>query len=130
MPTLDEILEQKSKVEKKEIKKKEKEISVFDYIKQIDNKSNELVFDKKKCSTYILLLHYSHDNMLLNLINSINKYSNIVDNEYIYQYLFYKIPKKKRFIKWIKKDKVKSDKIQKLMDEYNISYREASESLI
>lgn len=128
MPTLDEILEKNSITQKKE-EKKPKEITVFDYIRQIDNKTADLKFEKKKCPSYILMLHYSHDNSLLNLINSINKYDNIIDNKYVYQYLYHMIPKKKRFIRWIKKDKVKSEKIQKLMDEYNISYREASESI-
>lgn len=124
MHTLLEKKEPKNKEEKK------KSISVFDYIKQIDTKKEVLEYDDKKCPGYILLMHYSHDNSVLKIANEVNKYFHLIDNEYIYKYLYHKIPKQNRFVRWIKKDKEKNEKVQKLMDLYDISYREALESVI
>ena len=125
---MDTLLENKSTPKKKEEKKKA--ISVFDYIKQIDTKKEKIEYDDKKCPGYILLMHYSHDNSVLKIANEINKYLYLIDNKYIYQYLYHKIPKQNRFVKWIKKDKEKNEKVQKLMELYDISYREALESVI
>lgn len=113
-----------------EIKTKKRKENVFDYINQVDLKTNSLKFDKKLCSTYIMMLHYSHQSSLIEMVNDINFNFNNIESKYVYEYLFYKMPKGKKFIKWIKKDKEKNDIAEKLMLEYNISYREALESII
>lgn len=124
---LDDIY--KEPEEHKEPKKKKKE-SVFDYINQVDMKTNSLPFDKKICSTYIMMMHYSHQSSLIEIINKINNNYNTIESKYVYDYLFHKIPKGKKFIKWVKKDKEKNEEVEKLMAKYDISYREALESII
>lgn len=117
------------KVKINEGKKNEKTYGLFDYVNQINLKTNELDFNEKLCSGYMLTLHYSHENKLLNIVNKINKYVYSLNNKLVYDYFYDLIPKGKRFTKWVKKNKNKEEIYKKLMEKYNISYREAKESL-
>ena len=107
-----------------------KDINVFDFIKQIDKKSKDLKFDSKLCSPHMLALHYSHDNSLLEIVNKINTHLYNINSEYVYKYFFNNIPKSNRFIKWTKKNKIKVEDAENLMNLYNISRREAEECLL
>lgn len=102
-------------------------ITVFDYIKQIDSKVEKHVFDPKKCPKYMLALHYSQSNGLIDIANEINKILFSLNNDKIvYDYFFSKIPKGKRFIRWAKKNKEEGNKeISDFAERNDISFREA-----
>jgi hypothetical protein len=89
-------------------------------------------YDKKIANSFILSLFLSHDKNLLKLVNEANPYINILPDELIYKYFYDKIPKGKRYIKWISKDK--EDKRKKIIKELaiknNCSIREMEISLI
>jgi hypothetical protein len=108
-------------------KEKEKEIRIFDYLNQIFYKRKKLEYDKKISNAYMLSQWLSHDNELIEIVNDINKIQFSLSDEMIYWYYWYKVPKKRRFIKWVKKTKTKDQKkkIEKLKNNYpNLSSRE------
>jgi hypothetical protein len=105
--------------------------TIFDFINAINYK-NRIEYDKKIAPAYMLSMWFSHDIKLLDIINEINKIQFTLPDKIIYKYLYHKIPKGKRFLKWTKKDKDKnvSEKIKEsfndLNGKYNISKREFS----
>lgn len=106
--------------------------NIFDYINAINNK-NELQYDKKIASPYMLAMWLSHDWFLLPIVNDMNKHLFKHKPKAVYQYFYDKIPKKKRYIKWVKKQKIsdEDDKlIEKLMAKYQMSKEEAKRCLI
>lgn len=109
---------------------KEKELTFFDFASAIQSKSN-LEYDDKAANGYMLMLHFSHDNNCLEIVNELNEriFTSTIPNKAVYQYLYNKIPRGKRFIRWIKKDKSKDTKVESLMKKYNCSKREAHECL-
>ena len=108
-----------------------KELTFFDFATAIQIKS-KLEYDPKAANGYMLMLHFSHDNQLFNIIGVLNQriFNTSIPNKAVYQYLHDKIPRGRRFIKWIKKDKLKDNKVESLMKEYNLSKREALACLI
>ncbi|MCF7927429.1 MAG: DNA polymerase clamp loader subunit A [Candidatus Izimaplasma sp.] len=70
---------------------------------------------------------------LINIVNRANKYLFLLSDEAIYHYYWHKIPRGSRFIKWTKKEDMGSEQkevVKGLMEKYNISEREARESII
>lgn len=57
--------------------------------------------------------------------NEVNRLSSSLDPKLQYDFLYYLVPKKKRFSKWAKAQK--SDKINTLVEVYKISVRKAEE---
>lgn len=104
---------------------KKKDINLFDYINQINLKKEDIKFDEKKCPPFMLVMNYGHENGLLEITNKINQYFYNLDPKLVYEYFYNKIPKGKRFTRWVKKDKIKDEKIKIMMNKYDISYREA-----
>lgn len=88
----------------------EKGVNIFTFLNQIFYKTAKHKYDKKVANAYILSLWLSHDPELLQIISEINPYIFSLNDEQIYNYFFHKIPKKKRYIKWIKKKEKKEDK--------------------
>ncbi len=88
-------------------------------------------YDKKEVSSFILTLWLSHDKELMPWVDEVNSILFNVPDKLVYKYFFSKIPKKKRFIKWIKKNKdEKKDKlVEELVNKYGISKKEALQSL-
>ena len=106
--------------------------TLFDYLNAIYYKK-DIPYDKKVANGYILTLWLSHDRGLLDLSNEINKYLFKLPDEAVYSYFFDKVPKGKRFIKYVKKEKVdkkKQKEIDELVKIYNISEEEAKKCLI
>lgn len=112
---------------------KEKEKKSNDLFATIDSicLKKPIDYDKKEASGYMLTLWLSHEPELMPYVDEINAVLFGTPDKLIYKYFFEKVPKKKRFIKWIKKsnDKVKDDALEVLCDKYNISKREAMMSL-
>jgi hypothetical protein len=64
-------------------------------------------------------------------VNRINPYIFSLKDDQIYSYFFHSVPKKRRFIKWIKKDSSKENKkvkeeLENLRERLGISKLEAS----
>lgn len=113
---------------KEEKKTKEKEINLFTFIDQIQNKRRTEEYDNKVASAYMLSLWLSHDKELLKRINEINKYQFLLPDKVIYDYYMSEIPAGKRYLKWTKKRK-EDDKLKKRIENLkenvpNISTRE------
>lgn len=105
---------------------------IFDYLNAINNKT-PLEYDKKVASAYMLALWLSHDKDLIFIVNEVNEILFKLPDEGIYKCFYSKIPKKQRYIKWIKKEKLdkKSDKmVKELVEKYNLSEEEAKRCLL
>ena len=105
---------------------------LFDCLNAINEKNPNYTYDKKHCSGYMLLQWFGHDKSLVNIVSQLNPYAYALDDELIYKFLYLKIPKKQRFIKWIKKNsksEANEKDLQHLMDEYGMSRREAELSI-
>ncbi len=97
-------------------------ITIFDYLNAIYYKTN-IKYDHKIASAYMLSMWLAHDKTLLSIVNKINRYHFMLKDNIIFQYYFEKIPKGKRYIKWVKKD----EKETKLTKEIT-SFREDTET--
>lgn len=109
----------------------EKKVNIFTFLNQIFYKTAKEPYDKKVASAYILALWLSHDPELVHIVNRINPYIFSLKDDQIYTYFFHNIPKKRRFIKWIKKDSSKENKkmkeeLENLRERLGISKIEAS----
>lgn len=88
-------------------------------------------YDKRQASGYMLLMWLSHCPDIIHIVNKINevqfKIPSSVQNEVIYKALYDLVPKKKRFVKWVKKvkDEARDKKIEEIMTKYGFSKREA-----
>lgn len=101
-----------------------KEKTIFDYLNNLYYKSR-LEYDPKIAPAYLISLWLSHDKSLLPIVNKINPYHFLLDDRIIYAYYYDMIPKGKRYIKWIKKEK-KEGKFENLHKEMGISKMELS----
>lgn len=79
--------------------------TIFDFLNSINDKKR-IDINKKDFSNYMVTLWLSHAEECINVINDINKHIFNIPEEAMYEYLYDKIPKKKRFIKFTKKNKV------------------------
>lgn len=106
------------------------ESNLFDHLNSIFYKKH-IKYDNKQCSAYVLTLWLSHDIDLIEYCNRINQILFDISDESVYNYFYNVVPKKKRFIKYIKKDKnVDNKEIKHLIRKYNMSKREAELCLI
>ncbi len=101
-----------------------KTYTIFDYLNNLYYKSR-LEYDPKIAPAYLISLWLSHDKSLLPIVNKINPYHFLLDDRIIYSYYYDMIPKGKRYIKWIKKEK-KEGKFENLHKEMGISKMELS----
>lgn len=109
-----------------------KETNLFDYLNAIFYKK-PLEYDKKIAPSYLLTLWLSQDRELIHMVNDINKHLFLLPDKVVYNYYWHKVPKKKRFIQYTKKDKADKErdkKVEELMEQYNISKREARACII
>jgi len=99
--------------------------TIFDYLNSFYNKTGKIYNPSDKISSYMLALWLSHDESLLPIVDKLNEMLYNLSDEQIYNYLYDKIPKGRRYIKWVKK--VKDDKFdpKKLQDLYGYSKQEA-----
>lgn len=104
--------------------------NIFNILKQINEKTTEYEYDKKIVSGYQLMNWLSHDQFLIDYVQEINKVIFIsgMKDKTIYDYFFHVIPKRRRYIKWIKKepkDKERIKEIEKISEINNVSMMEA-----
>lgn len=110
------------------MRRRKGQIDIFTFINQIVEGKRKHPYDRKIAPAYMLSMWLSHDKDLIYKCNDINKYQFLLPDEVVYEYYMSKIPKRKRFIKWVKKrkddDKTK-ERIEKLQTHYpNLSTRE------
>lgn len=106
-----------------------KKSELFEALNCINVKTKP-TFDVSKISGYLLSLWLAQDRSLISYTQKINPYIFQLSNETVFWYYFKTIPKKKRFIKWTKKNEVhQSDELKELMLKFNISEIEARMSL-
>lgn len=104
--------------------------TLFDYLNAIFYKK-DLKYDKKIANGYKLTLWLSHDKNLIYLTNRINQILFSVPDNLTYNYFYYEVPKGRRYISYVKKDKGKNDKrVKELMKQYEMSEREVLQCLI
>lgn len=108
-----------------------KDKTIFNFINAINYKDN-VEYDKKIAPAFMLSMWFSHDTKLLPIINKINEIQFSLKDENVYKFLFHKIPRGKRFLKWTKKDKNKetskklSETFDKINETHDISKKEFS----
>ena len=85
------------------------EKTIFTYLDNLYLKQG-LTYDKKVAPAYLISLWISHANDLLPLANEINAFQFSLNDDIIYKYYYHKIPKGRRFIRWIKKDSTEETK--------------------
>jgi len=105
-----------------------KEPTLFTYLNQIYYKTNRYEYSKKLAPAYMLSMWLSHDNSLIDIVNKINGLQFLLKDDIIYKYYMNKVPKGKRWIKWVKKDpkdKEFDKEVKKEMESRKLSKREA-----
>lgn len=104
--------------------------TLFDYLNAIFYK-RDLKYDKRIVNAYGLTLWLSHDKKLIDLTNRINQILFSVPDNLTYNYFYHKVPKGRRYISYVKKDRGKDDKrVKELMKQYEMSEREVLQCLI
>jgi len=108
--------------------------TLFNILDQITDKKIQYKYDKKAAPAYMLSLWLSHDQQLLPLVQKMNFLQFNLPDDIIYDYYYHTVPKrKKRYIKWTKKDpedKKRSKLIKDIVELYGISKNEAKKLLL
>lgn len=99
--------------------------TIFNFLDSI-NEKKRLNINEKDFSNYMVSLWLSHAGDVIEFVNDMNPYIFSIPKEALYEYYFSIIPKKKRFIKFTKKDvpKTQSLEMKKLKEKMNLSDRE------
>lgn len=100
----------------------------FDYVKSISNSKSyiqDIKTDDKQYIPYIINRLFSNNHDTLFASNEINMYWDI-PRIMQYDYYFYSVRKKKRFIKYLKSAK-EEDEIRLIMEVYKYNYSRAKE---
>jgi hypothetical protein len=100
------------------------EVNIFTFLNQIQLKNDKIKYDKKIAPAFILSHWLSMDKEIINEVNDIIKYQFMIPDDVIYKYYMNIIPKKKRYIKFVKKRK--EEDIKKKIDELKEKYPEMS----
>lgn len=99
--------------------------TIFSFLNAINYKKTDIKYDPKLGSAYLLMLWLSHDRTLLAILNKINQYIFNLPDNVVYNYLYDKIPRGKRFLKWVRKIQTDQEKnIEKELEEYKLSKKE------
>lgn len=133
MTTIIELLKDKNRINsikknEEKIPDKDKKVTLFDFIKQICNKTTKYPYDKRIAPAFLLTMWLSHEKDLVGLTQDMN-IRHWIDDKDVYNYYFEKVPKGNRWIKWPKKNETylkEQEEIEKLMIEYNVSKNEAT----
>jgi hypothetical protein len=103
-------------------------LKIFDFLNQIFYKRDKHPYDKKVAPAYMLSMWLSIDSSLSTIVGNINRLQFFLKDDIIYKYYYYAVPKGKRFLKWNKKtpeEKAFKKNVEKLMEEFGLSKREA-----
>jgi hypothetical protein len=103
---------------------KEKEITLFTFINQIQSKRRTVPYDRKIAPAFLLLLFLSMNKKYIHKINLINKVQFVLSDEAVYEYLMREIPelpyndRYARFINKRKEDSKIKDRLEKIQKLY------------
>jgi hypothetical protein len=127
-----ELLYERAVKRNETIKRPEREATekprIFDYLRQICEKTHKFEYNKKYAPAYLISLWLSHEEDLIDIVQEINLIQFYVPDDAVYQYYYNKVPMKRRFIKYDKKNDTTlqiEQEIQEIMDEHQVSHREA-----
>ena len=99
-------------------------MNIWDYIKSINNK--DYIWDErlsdKEYNKYIVNMAFSYYPDTIFFANELNKYPDMSNKQH-YDFLYFGIPKRNRWSKWLKSLE-KKDIIAELAFHYNVSYNE------
>ena len=108
-----------------------KKNKLFTVLDKINTKQGSYKYDKRDCSSYMLLMWLSHSDDCIKYCQKMNEVLFDVPDEVVYTYLYKSIPPKQRYLKWTKGTKEKAllkkeqKIIQYLMDEKGFSKYES-----
>jgi hypothetical protein len=104
-------------------------LSLFDFINNICEKRGGFLSpaELKEYQPYIINRALSQHRDLVHLANEMNNLYNI-DKDMHYAFLYYGVPKRRRYSKWAKNEDDK-EKISIIQEYYGYSYRRAKEVL-
>ena len=99
--------------------------TIFDFLNSI-NEKKRVEINKKDFSPYMVSLWLSHSEDCIGVVNRLNPFIFNTPYNSVYEYYFDKISKKKRFIKFTKKNKEESEvkELKSFKDEHNLSVKE------
>ena len=100
--------------------------NIFDILKNITSIKNEKDLGTEIFNPYMVSRYMSMDYNYIKYASILNRYYNIPKDQQEL-FLFYVIPKKYVFLKYIKKDKAKNIPIENIQNELNISTKKAQE---
>jgi hypothetical protein len=125
-----ELLYERSVKGSETIKKEKDEptASIFDFLNQIWTKQEKYPYDKKIASGWQLTMWIAQDPELIHYAHKVCKMFFHMTDEMIYRYYFHSIPKRKRWIKWTRKDDMplkQQKKVEEIMDIHEVSKQEA-----
>jgi hypothetical protein len=102
--------------------------SPFDHIKAIDEKTEYTFNPDESYSQYVINRGLSFNIDTIFFVHELNKYRRVrLSDKMHYDFLFFGIPKKKRYGKWIKQDK--TERIDVICKYYECSIERAKEYL-
>lgn len=103
----------------------EEKQTIFDFLNSINDKK-KIEINKKDFSGYMVSLWLSHSPDCIDVVNKVNPFIFNTPDVALYEYYFDKISKKKRFIKFTKKEKDEKESANKevLKTKYNLSKKE------
>ena len=100
--------------------------NLFTFVEQCRTKSRTHPYSRKLASPYMLVMALGNCNSDLKAVNAMNQVLFGTPDELVYEYFMAVLPKGRKWVKWPKKaPKEKTDAVEKLMEQYNISKKEA-----
>jgi len=100
--------------------------NIFDILKNITSIKDEKDLGTEIFNPYMVLRYMSMDHNYIKYASILNRYYNIPKDQQEL-FLFYVIPKKYVFLKYVKKDKTKNIPLENIQNELNISVKKATE---
>ena len=98
--------------------------TIFDFLNSI-NEKKKIQINEKDFSPYMVSLWLSHSSDCISIVNEFNPYLFNMSPKSAYEFFYDKIPKKKRFIKFTKKEKSDESKnLLLLREKKNLSKKE------
>lgn len=124
-----ELLYEKAVKNNETIKRPSKDgPTIFDFLKQICEKTNKFEYDKKIAPGYLLSLWLSHEEDFIDVVHKIAHLQFRLPDDAIYKYYMDQIPSGRKFIRYAKKNKSslkREQEVEEIMIRYEVSKREA-----
>ena len=104
-------------------------LNIFDYTKGI-TQTKKIEYSKKVHNTYMINTIMSMHKDTVGYANMVNHFCNAMTDELIFDFLFYAVPPKKRWAKYVKPVKLeKDDVINSVAHHFKITFKQAEDYL-